>query len=156
MNRISLTPANELDPQPLTRFTNKPYNVVLSPWASSHYTNIEALALRTARRNFCLRKHAETKMSWASEVKLVQLVAQLLAARNFLQRNSMCEANGIPCSVYHHYGCATMLLLQEDLTSQNWVLRVVGQTVLFPRKLPQNYLGRELCISLATKNFDIL
>jgi len=86
-------------------------------------------------------------MSWASDVKSGQLVAQLLAARNFRLGNSVYEPNGIPCSAYHHYGCATILLLQEDLTSQNRALILVGQTLVFPRKLTSGYLGRELRIS---------
>jgi len=65
----------------------------------------------------------------------------------------MYEPNGIPCSVYHHYCCAKILLLQEDLTSQNCVLILVGETLVFPRKLTSRYLGRELRISLATENF---
>jgi len=66
------------------------------------------------------------------------------------------EPNGIPCSAYHHCGCATILLLQENPTSHNCVLIVLGQTLMFPRKLTSRYLGRELLISLATENFDDL
>ena len=96
--------------------------------SNSGYTkHTLAVVLSSARMNLFSRTHTEKKVLWTSPVSSGQLITQLLTSLICFKGNPIYGTNGIPCSVYHRYGSATTVLLQEGLTSHKCVCMKVAR-----------------------------